>query len=322
MFRIRFAFVATLAALGVILAACGGGGGAGNMARNGGPNTGGQPAPQPSAGDRSDFFPIPSGHVTHSAGGAGQSLEDAIRHGPLEFEEPTTGATLANLIGEEGTSRNFPQFSTFNFGSATDSNGIPLQKATETQAGRYAAIAYQAVLEHSMVLAQGGIYNYAVGGRTAGYTGGFILVTGDPSTGSAIAGTWRGKAVGFELDVTPRAHTISTAQAESLVVQGDVEIGVTLSGASQNVSFEFDNWAGGSRNYPAVTSRGWEQNPQQASTTHERNLWFPPDISASGLTNGAIRIQFYGPARAEASGQFGFGFGNNYFSGVFGAKKQ
>ena len=48
-------------------------------------------------------------------------------------------------------------------------NGIPVQKATARQAGRYAAVAYQAVLEHSMFLFQGGIYHYETGGITGGH---------------------------------------------------------------------------------------------------------------------------------------------------------
>lgn len=279
------------------------------------------PTPTPSAGDRSDFFPIPSGHVTRIAGERENTLVGSFRDG---LRSPA-GRRLETLVPQQWTNYNFPQFSEFEFGSPTDGNGLPLQKATASQAGLYAAIAYQAVLEHSMFIAQGGIYNYTLEGTTGGRVGGIGLTTGDPYTGAPVAGTWKGKAVAVEIPQsgfsTPPTRTIGTTQAESRIVQGDIEIGVTLNGSTQDVRWEISDWDGGSVNYPTVTSEGMNLNDAEGNN----NLAFPAKID-SGSSTWRVRsatLQFYGPGRAEAGGLFDFSWQDKYdLSGVFGAKKQ
>ena len=307
---IRLAFVAALAALA--LGACSGGGGG------------------------SGFFPIKSG-------------PEQVTRGYI----PAAGSTLETIVTEETAQQGFPQFSVFEFGAATNANGIPLQKATKTEAGRYAAVAYQAVLEHSMFLFQGGIYynQQFPDGRL--WPGTLRLSTGTPSTGSPVAGTWEGRAVALEHDgfgagrTNPR--TIDLDQAESLIVQGDVEIGVTLDGGGQNVTWAFRDWEGGSIEYPDVTSEGTRvyteedieallgdfpglsereiANIRESLTSDDHyRVYHDPEggLSGTGWSDRTVGIQFYGPGRQEAGGTFTFEWeGERYILfGAFAAKKQ
>ena len=313
---IRLAFVAALAAFA--LGACSGGGGkpttmAGTMT----------PAPSPStptAGDRTDFFPIAAEHLAMTVVG------DERTYIP-------TGTTLSSLPGEAYTSRNHPQFSVFEFGAVTNANGIPLQKSpTKTSAGRYAAVAYQAVLEHSMFLFQGGVYNFAVDGVTAGRPSGAYLSTGVPTTGSPIAGTWKGKAVGLEWAVSPTGRptlAVNAGQAERPIVQADVEIGVSLDGTDQNVTWAFTDWTGGSIDYPDYTSEGTllltesQGSPPHVSDGDHYLVY--RDQGGSPLN---VSIRFYGPDRQEAGGTFRFQRRvenptiQYTLEGVYAAKKQ
>ena len=302
---IRLAFVAALAAFA--LGACSGGGGMTT------PTTGGAPT----AVDRTDFFPV-----------AGKHPEQVTRtYSIFDEDQPNvpTGTTLSNLIGEDYTSRNHPQFSVFQFGAAANANGIPLQKATKTEADRYVAVAYQAVLEHSMFLFQGGVYNSSFGNPdevAAVHPSGVYFSTGVPTTGAPVAGTWTGKAVGFEWAESPDGRptfAINTPQAEGLIVQGDVEIGVSLNGNDQNVTWEFTNWKGGSTDYPSFTSRdvrefrsGGSQAVRKTGGQGDHNLVYSdgPVFPTSGLdiveSHRTVDIQFYGPGRQEAGGTFWF----------------
>ena len=278
---IRLAFVAALAAFA--LGACSGGGG----------------MTTPPV-DTTDFFPIPAEHVAMTKNG---------NSGDLEYI--ATGKTLSNLIREEITRLNVPQFSVFEFGAAETANGIPLQKSRpKTEDGRYAAVAYQAVLEHSMMLVQGGVYRFAVDGVTAARAGGVEISTGVPTTGDPVAGTWTGKAIGFEWSDTPDGrptYDINAGQAERRIVQADVEIGVTLNGNDQSVTWAFTDWTGGSVQHPDFTSEGTSLRPPTqgfpAPQTSEGDHYL---VYSGGSPSRVVAIRFYGPARQEAGGTFEF----------------
>ena len=281
---IRLAFVAALAAFA--LGACSGGGG----------------MTTPPV-DTTGFFPVKAGQVTHGFQDVGVS----------------EGATLDNLLGEEYTSNNSPQFSIFEFGAAANDNGIPLQTDTKTAAGRYALVAYQAVLEHSVFLFQGGIYNAALDGVTAGRPGGVPISTGVPTTGDPVAGTWTGKAIGFEVRNPPNRQTFALTldQAKARIVKADVSIGLTIDGSNQNMTWAFTNWAGGINDYPDIRAGG-EARVDNHFLRHSTRYLGP-----TGWTGGSIGIQFYGPDRKEAGGTFEFGWNNSDYEvrGGFAAKK-
>ena len=349
MFRVRFAFVAMLAAFGVILAACGGGGGAGNMARNGGPNTGGQPAPQPGTGgaQTSDFFPVTSSHAVFASGfraWADEEFSDVVAGQGPDFTIPhTTGATLQNLVTKPWTDRNFIQFSEFDFGSATDNDGIMLSKASAQGAGRYNAIAYQGILDHSMFLFQGGIYNYPrSAGNSVGQIGSISYSIGTASPGNAIAGTWEGIAVAAQHDIqnalvpgTRATHSItgSAAAAERRIVRGDIEIGIAISGGTSALSFEFSNWQGGTVNFPdGPTYVSTADGSETTIDGSEFSYFYPGFVLRDGLPDpsdgpwGAANLtgHFYGPQHQEVGGWFrAHNIRDDAFlAGVFGAKKQ
>ena len=313
---IRIAFVAALAAFA--LGACSGGGG----------GTG--------------FFPIKSG--------PGQVTRGSVA------SAAAAGSTLETLVPEVSAERGIPQFSVFEFGAATNTNGIPLQKsATKTEDGRYVAVAYQAVLEHSMFLFQGGIYYNQQFQDGSLWPNHFRISTGTPSTGSPVGGTWEGRAVALEHDGyssgPSRPWSIDPDQAESRIVQGDVEIGVTLDGGNQNVTWAFRDWEGGSVEYPDVTSEGTrvyneedieallrefegtgssereiaEIRESLTSDDHYRVYHDPgPGLSRTRWNDRTVGIQFYGPGRKEAGGIFAFEWdGERYILfGGFAAKKQ
>ena len=306
---------AMLAAIGIMLAGCSGGGGTA-------PATGGGMTPAPSANDRSKFFPLDADkHLILSTGGRAEGGSDVFRW----EAELIDGSSLENAIDEDWTDRNFQPFSAFEFGSPADANGIPLQKATRTQAGLYSAAAYQAVLEHSMFIFQGGLYNYAVNGDTAGRPGVLTLSLGSSTTGSPIAGTWKGKAVAGEVTAggSVPTGTIARVPADDGIVQADVEIGVTLGGGSQNVSFEFDNWTGGNNNYPAITSQIFTPEPVQTLRDGQFLIKQVRPSASSTWTGGAVAIGFFGPERAEAGGTFSFTYRDRMqLIGAYGAKKQ
>lgn len=334
--------VAMLAAVGIMLAGCSGGGGTtpatGGMGGTPDPGAGGG-MEQPGAGAaaaRADFFPI-SGAVL--ANGARAYTEEEVRAARVNPEDVpdssiivSQGSTFQNLVPQPWIDRNFIQFSDFEFGAATDNDGIMLSKASAQQANRYNAIAYQGVLEHSMFLFQGGIYNYPLSaGNSAGQIGSLSFSIGTPSQGAVIAGTWEGIAVAVEHDSEtiprtspPMTYGISgaTADAERRIVRGDVRIGVTIpSGGSPNVSFEFSNWQGGTVDYPdGPTSEertGVVFDGLEFSATNLRPSSGPWGISA-------IFGHFYGPEQQEVGGTFGAehtGSGKT-LAGVFGAKKQ
>ena len=318
---IRLAFVAALAAFA--LGACSGGGGkpittAGTMT----PAPGATPAPSPTptpaptpgaptAGDRTEFFPVREGQITWG-------------FGSLSVPE---GSTLQNLISNEGTDIvTFPQFSEFQFGALANANGIPLQKATKED-DNYAVIAYQAVLEHSMFLFQGGVYNTDSGSPDFNAVN---LSTGvpTPSTSNPVAGTWKGKAVGLETkEQSGNSPSVSIAQAESRIVQANVEIGVSLDGDNQNVTWAFKDWTGGSTEHPDVSHEGTTLITEGdfASNDHYR-AYFKDDDSLPVWTSRSVGIQFYGPGRQEAGGNFAFlrpvEAVSTWLRGVFAAKKQ
>ena len=157
--------VAMLAAVGIMLAGCSGGGGTtpatGGMGGTPDPGAGGgmEPPGAGAAAARADFFPI-SGAVL--ANGTRAYTEEEVRAARVNPEDVpdssiivSQGSTFQNLVLQPWIDRNFIQFSDFEFGAATDNDGIMLSKASAQQANRYNAIAYQGVLEHSMFLFQG-----------------------------------------------------------------------------------------------------------------------------------------------------------------------
>ena len=309
---IRHAFVAALAALA--LSACSGGGGG---------------TPAATGAERSDI--LKPGQLLLPAYSAWQGAPGSL---PVPVSVPPQG-TLENLLGGYWEEQNFPQFSEFEFGAATNANGIPLQKATKTEAGRYAAVAYQAVLEQSMFLLQGGIYNYRHSTYGGTDTGLASFSTGNRYTGSPIAGTWKGKAVAIEeVLVGGRPSAVDLDQAERLIVQGDVEIVATVSGSRyQNLAWEFSNWEGGSVAYPDVSSR---QHPGALTyIPAPGNNHFATAAGSAGLNLpenalglASLNVQFYGPSAQEVGGAFQFfrlgggGLRTYQLSGVYGAKKE
>ena len=279
--------------------------------------------PAPTLPSTSKFFPIntESGQVTRIT----RTLWNTVPgYQAADFEFPA-GSTLETLVDEGYTRLNIPQFSEFEFGQPVDTNGIPLQKDTATVADRYAAVAYQAVLEHSMLLLQGGVYNTGV----AGFPNRDVLVlsTGFPSPLSpSVAGTWKGKAVGFEeprgwMDNNAPQVPITSEEAEKHIVQADVEIGVALDGGDQNVTWAFRNWEGGRVEYPDVTSEGV---PLLSRNSTNVNVNFSKrDLDSTTWTVQGVGIRFYGPARQEAGGIFNFEWNNaRSLRGGFAAKKQ
>ena len=334
LFPTRKAALAAAAALCIAfpfaLAACGGGGAPAKPTAMPDPAPTPPPAERPDAGNPSSFFPINSQHVVRPY--ANRMEHGFLRFGPSELTT-SAGTTFANLLPNELTSRNFPQFSQFSFGSAGNDNGIPMQTATATQADRYAAIAYQAVLEHSMLIVQGGVYSYATGDPsgtdvTGGRLGTVGLSIGSPTTGEPVAGTWTGKAIGFEVAgptvPTPTVATesvptypINAAEAEKHVVTGDVNISVALEGTTRGVSFTLGNWQGGSGAYDDITSDNLSLLNIDDPTPHF--LRYGP-----GTSDDSVNIQFYGPNRQEAGGTFGMSsvFGNHRVYGGFAARKQ
>ena len=263
----------------------------------------------PTPGDRTDFFPVKAGQVT-------LGLRDI----------PEVGTTLENVLVERLTDIGYRPFNEFQFGAAENANGIPLQEAPKTEAGRYAGIAYQAVLEHSMLLVQGGFFVPSDSNDLYGPRG-LRISTGVPTTGNPVAGTWKGKAVAVELRAGgAQPVTEVDAQAESLIVQGDVEIGVSLEGDDQNVTWAFKNWDGGSVEYPEVTNEGMEISLREDSTGEETGHLFFSGIAnrdSTTWTSRSIQMQFYGPGRQEAGGTFNFVWqATRGLWGGFAAKKQ
>ena len=296
------------------------------------------PAPGPSADARSKFFPVPeragmtdpTATVVGGQTGARVASGGTSRIWGLGTQDSIVGKSFETLVGEEWNSppsRTFPQFSEFEFGSPADSNGIPLQTApaeTASAENPRSVAAYQAVLEHSMFLFQGGLYRYAIDGVHAARPGMLALSTGDPTSGPAIAGSWTGKAVGFETDgtrATDPYFPLHPTTAERLIVQGDVEIGVTLDSGTQNVRWAFRNWDGGSIDYPTVDHTGANFVPS-ASDDHYL-AYFGTGGNPNAWTSKSVGIQFYGPGRQEAGGLFEFVWQDRFnLTGVYGAKKQ
>ena len=139
---------------------------------------------------------------------------------------------------------------------------------------------------------------------------------------------------------------ISLAEAEKHVVQADVEIGVTLDGSTQNVTWAFKNWTGGSGSidYPDLTMPERTellrtdpniQGFEASEGNHFLAYRFQEDTISSlddlPWASGHVGIQFYGPGRQEAGGYFSFSHyyvrdGNAYnesgVRGFFAARKQ
>ena len=309
----------------------------------------------PPMGDISDFLPYdylrdPFQNIILFFGNA--------TGGPFHEEDQPAWA-LETLIREYATDgTDFPQFNVFEFGLPANANGIPLQKTAKMQADRYSAIAYQAVLEHSMLLFQRGIYPFGPGPFAPGVntdnkkSGSFGFTTGSTPSIGAVAGTWKGKSIGHVWDGDfrdnwPDPVTLADiAIVERSIIQGDVEIGVTLDGDNSKIRWEFGNWIGGSGDYPtykhealildnrhssvrpiAVDTCAYENSYQRCGLdTHIFHFASSgPEGNPEPWLNTALRFQFNGPNREEVSGFFNLGSNEEvdvYLRGVFAAKKQ
>ena len=325
--------VAMLAAVGIMLAGCSGGGTS--------PMAGGM-TPAPGAG---------GGMEQPGAGGGGTPATATL---PVTF--PTTGTekllglvrledsltapaglTLGNLFSDpEVEAFNVVQFDDFEFSPVTvpdgiELNGIELSKASAAQDGRYATIAYRGILEHSMFLFQGGVYNRQMfddqGRRTrrSPSFNAYDLSIGNPTEGNLVAGTWKGIAVGFEYPNAPETATImwNTRREEQRIVQGNVEIGVTIPpGGSSAITAKFRDWTGGFFTYPDVIL---EATDMRYNSDGNRAGTFGSSITDNtDWSSIFVDGQFYGPAYQEAGGTFAFQLRSQraLIGGVYGAKKQ
>ena len=129
--------------------------------------------PQPASGP-AKFFPLKADHLARI------NLHIVSPHG-WQQDHPLDGSTTldtlvpstvrhASLTPEvPPTSTYMPQFSAFDFGESNTLNGIPVQEAT-TKANRYAAYAYQAILEHSAHIFQT-VMHHLEADETASYYG-------------------------------------------------------------------------------------------------------------------------------------------------------
>lgn len=340
--EIRNPLVAILAAFGIMLGACGGGGGAGNMARTGGPNTGG-PTPTPSGG----LFPTKANTIVlgdvvrqHTADELAAIVrgEDAPTSG-LYSGVPPTGLTLENLVHQPPGAEikiDFQQYSDFDFSAATPSglelHGATLSKATKEQADRYAAVAYRGVLEHSTFLFQGGIYNYLSSGKIAAH---YISIGTPPTGGNVVAGTWKGVAIGQEHWLAGNERAISNAQAERHIALGNVELSVTMGGSSPSGTIGFGDWQGGTHAYPDTSvdvtfDIDNSENSDFRWVTFDNSFPVGAGGDRADLPDGLHSVvgngYFYGPERQEAGGHFLLNLGGENagkaLGGVWGAKKQ
>ena len=226
------------------------------------PNDG---TPQPASG-AAKFFPLKADHLTRM---------DFLFAGDYRLDHSLDGRTaLDTLIPPMTThererdyppiSTNIPQFSAFDFGESNTINGIPVQQATAAQANRYAAYAYQAILEHSAHIFQTGMHHqedltYSQHFTTLPYVA--SLSTGKRATlsdgSSGISGTWTGKAFGIE-SIGRRDTPIvrigglnsppTLALTEARTVTADVEITANLRSGSafpnSTLDMRFYNWEG------------------------------------------------------------------------------
>ena len=360
--RIRFAFVAMLAAFGTGLAACSGGGGSAPPTTNM-PNTptlapgGGsltdrgpdhQPVPQPQAPSPTPtpasarIFPTTADTIYARARvrtlTSSQRVHLSNGGDPLGNLSPIpVGTTMADLINRQRTAVHWEHYNFFDFGPAAVSrgielNGIDLSKATQTgtvHGYKYAAIAFQGALEHSMFLFQGGVYEYSNVGivldpfqnQIASH---HISIGNPPEGNDFIAGTWKGITIGFEHhplgDERSNIRERTTAAAERHIVMGNVELDVTIpSDGSPTGTIEFSDWEGGTSSYPdsgTLNLRlGTSANQAPISWDASGNL---PDGYDAARGSG----QFYGPQRQEAGGVFSFGVSRFLgISGIWGASQ-
>ena len=353
------------------VAACGGGGGApakptasapvdpaptpapmerdsGGMERD----TNGPPPAPSAAGDRSKFFPLrqlrdgtgndasAEGHITFSRNehtdGKGTVTVVVDTWIPRAFVEFEHLVNLPDAPQLAVTRFEAPEFSDFTFGEPTNANGIDLQRATKVQAGKYAAIAYQAILEHSMFIFQGGIYKHKSVAPTSntpypdfnldgGYYGAIAMAVGDraPYHGP-VTGTWKGKAVGIETHDSreinsPYPYTLS--EAERAIMTANVLLEATAGGTSdRGIMLEFSGLKGGTEGKHLSSYQLWGKMPSLDSFYETINLHERPLDHGEG----SAAMHFYGPKGGEAVGKFSLNNRDSRFgfAGGFAAKKQ
>lgn len=176
--------------------------------------------PQPASG-AAKFFPLKDDHLPRMTLRFDSQYaipEIEGQYYPLHGKSALDTLIPSTVISSYGrgaglppTQVNIPQFSEFDFGESNTSNEIPVQRATAEQADRYAAHAYQAILEHSAHIFQAGMRhnedlkccypgNIYRGFKYLPYVA--TLSTGEKAWvtdgSSGIKGTWKGKAFGIE----------------------------------------------------------------------------------------------------------------------------
>ena len=230
----------------------------------------------------SSFFPIKSGQITRTAWDLDALTLAHMRALAITWN-PSAGATLENLLSQALTSRNVPQFSEFNFEALQDSNGILVQespayayRATKTEAGKYAAIAYRAIFKHSTHIFQGGVYNIQDGRLSKGH---FALSTGiEPTTGTGrISGIWKGKTVALEGgSEIAKPQSVSLTEAQAGIVEADVQIDTNLQEhvliAGQSASITSSNWEDSSIDYSDVSLRSSDAHTRLEGITGRPEL--------------------------------------------------
>ena len=238
------------------------------------------------------------------------------------------------------TKVNIPQFSAFDFGEPKDSNGIPVQEATTAQADRYAAYAYQAILEHSAHIFQAGMRHnedllHGQPYRDFKYLPYVAtLTTGEKAWitegSSGISGIWKGKAYGIE-GGGYRHHTIiggsdslpSLDSTNNRIVTANVEITANIgkdeplgspgrpqeASSNSELDMRFYNWKGGTVSYPDLamgTKQGGKisvLSPIDHVLIDRYDSPAPPSGNwIVGTTWTGARFQFYGPDGAEVAG--------------------
>ena len=299
------------------------------------------------------FFPLKDGHLPRmtlrfDSQFAIPELRDQRLSYPLGSKTTLDTLIPSTVISPWGTGEelaptnvNIPQFSAFDFGDSEARNGIPVQEATAEQTGRYAAYAYQAILEHSAHIFQAGMRHNE--DLKDGHLGRVYkefkylpyvatLSTGEkaslPEGSSGIKGTWKGKAFGIEGTsstsnpgpIIGGSHSPPTlASTRNRLVTANVEITAEIGkdeprGIAPNseLDMRFYNWKGGTDNYKDLiigTKHGGRLNVL-APIDHVLVEWHSHDPTrplpreswmVEGDNTGA-RFQFYGPDGAEVAG--------------------
>ena len=286
MTRIRFAFVATLAAAGIMLGGCLGGG-SGNVASTA------PLAPQPAPGGPGPTVATTGADMVGPIIGRGECCYldsngrrvDLAKMNPLpDGLFPITDANLARFVGPpDNESGEFVKYSDFtNWNNASLPSGVSLPSGMRLQTANlardhdgfqghthepgdipydasYAAIAYRGILEHSQFLFMRtkeiiGRYRRD-GGVTPGTPTnsllGFLSIGNPSQSRPEITGaraTWNGVAIAYN-DDGPAGGSLT--RANHFVMQGSVQIGMNVGSPNIDMTFSFpDENKGGETGRP------------------------------------------------------------------------